>query len=343
MLVTNKLICPTSEEEIQSHWKYFDKIYISCVCIVFNHELYIRDTIDSILAQKSEHKFEVIIHDDCSTDSTKSILLEYKNRFPNIIKLILQKENQHSKGYQIMPFISPFVEGDFVAVCEGDDYWIRDDKIKKQFDLLNNDSKVNICFSACKSISSDNVERTISYHGDNELLFSTEQVMEGGGEFMPTASLMLRSEIIKNLPEWFSHAPVGDYFIQIISSVSNGALYLPEVTCVYRTNAIGSWSSYRKHLTSDEINAEAIRYESSLSHLKEYDIPEKMVNHVIAKQYIALAILAIKNGFFLISKELIIKSWLFSPCMNRKQFILYYTRALHPLIKFAYLIKIKLP
>ncbi|QNP21733.1 glycosyltransferase [Providencia rettgeri] len=341
MQAISKLICPSSEEGITAHWKYTDKIYISCVCIVFNHELYIEDTIDSILAQKSEHKFEVIIHDDCSTDSTKSILLEYKNRFPNIIKLILQEENQHSKGYQIMPFISPFVEGEFVAVCEGDDYWIRDDKIKKQFDLLNN-NKVNICFSSCKSISPDNFEKIISYHGDNELLFSTEQVVEGGGAFMPTASLMLRSDIIKKLPEWFYHVPVGDYFIQIIASIPNGALYLPEVTCVYRTNAVGSWSSYRKNLTSDEINTEAILYESSLSRLKEYGISKEVINNVIAKQYLTLTKLAIKNGFFVDSKSLIIKSWFFSKYMNKNQFFLYYTREIHPLIKLMYLIKIKI-
>ncbi|WP_458031905.1 glycosyltransferase [Providencia stuartii] len=335
----NPLKAPENEASIMKHWKYTDKVYISCVCITFNQESYIRDAINGMLAQVTDYRFEVIIHDDVSTDNTRKIIKRYQEKYPNIIKLILQKENQYSKGKKIIPLAVVEAKGEYIALCEGDDYWIRDDKIHKQFNLLSNNKNVNICFSSCKSISSDHVVKVVSHYGNNEILFTTEQVVEGGGAFMPTASLMLHSNTIKNLPEWFYNVPVGDYFMQIIASVSNGSLYLPEITCVYRTNAIGSWSSSRKNLTKYEINSEAILYEKSLSKLSEYGISKNTINNVIAKQYIMLTKLAIKNNFFIDSKRLIIKSWFFSPRMSKNQMFLYYTRMIHPLIKMMYLFK----
>ena len=98
-----KLVAPEREAEITKHWKYTDKVYTSVICITFNQDIYIRDAIDSFLAQVTEYKFEIIIHDDVSTDKTREILKEYQQKYPSIIKLILQETNQFSININ-MPF-----------------------------------------------------------------------------------------------------------------------------------------------------------------------------------------------------------------------------------------------
>ncbi|MBH0057938.1 glycosyltransferase [Pseudoalteromonas sp. SWXJZ94C] len=135
-MISQKLVAPETEDEIKVHWKYTDKVYISCVCTTFNQVKYIQDTIDSMLAQKCEFRFEIIIHDDLSTDGTRNILQSYRDKYPSIIKLVLQEENQFSKGKKITPLAIEYACGDYIALCEGDDFWICEDKLQKQVTVL---------------------------------------------------------------------------------------------------------------------------------------------------------------------------------------------------------------
>src|SRR5690554_1582208 len=99
---------------------------VSICCITFNHGKFIREALEGFLSQKTNFCFEVLIHDDASTDDTATIIKEYASRFPNIIKPIFQKENQYSKGIRGMNrrFNFPRAKGKYIAMCEGDDYWI---------------------------------------------------------------------------------------------------------------------------------------------------------------------------------------------------------------------------
>lgn len=335
----NKLVCPTSEDEIKSYWKYSDKVYISCICIAYNHERYIRDTLDSILAQKSEYKFELIIHDDCSTDSTRDILNEYKNRFPDIIRLILQKENQYSQNKKLLPLAIPFVKGEFVAVCEGDDFWIDEYKIQKQIKKMYQHENIKICFTSGYALFNTSTSKLISFHKDTEQVFSAEQVIQGGGNFMPTASIMFRTEALKSLPNFFYTAPVEDYFLQICASLYNGAIYIPDTTSVYRINTIGSWTSQRKSITLDKILKEGELYIDSFSELKKLNLNPHIINSQIAKQYITLASIAIRNNHSSEAKELIITSWGFSKKINIKQKILFYLKDILFIVRWTIIIK----
>src|SRR5665648_1210229 len=98
---------------------------ISICCITYNHEKYISEAIESLLKQETNFPFEIIIHDDASTDNTAKIIREFEKKYPDIIKPIYQKENQHSKGKKVaFECVFPNVNGRFLAVCEGDDYWL---------------------------------------------------------------------------------------------------------------------------------------------------------------------------------------------------------------------------
>lgn len=114
-------------------------VLVSIRCCAYNHEAYIRQCLEGFIMQKTNFSFEAIVHDDASTDNTASIILEYAEKYPNIIKPIIETTNQYSKHddslEQIMNnAINPSAK--YIAFCEGDDYWIDPYKLQKQIDFL---------------------------------------------------------------------------------------------------------------------------------------------------------------------------------------------------------------
>ncbi|MBN2520778.1 MAG: glycosyltransferase [Bacteroidales bacterium] len=110
---------------------------VSISCITYNHEEYIRDSIEGFLMQKTTFPVEILIHDDASTDKTSEIIREYEKKFPDLIFPIFQKVNQYSKGINIpLTFQYPRARGKYYGGAEGDDYWIDPYKLQKQVDFL---------------------------------------------------------------------------------------------------------------------------------------------------------------------------------------------------------------
>lgn len=121
-------------------------IVVSVICNTYNHEPYIRQCLDGFVMQKTDFSFEVLIHDDASTDKTADIIREYEAQYPDIIKPIYQAENQYSKKTGIMKtFQYPRVKGKYIALCEGDDYWIDPLKLQKQVDFMEANPKCSLC------------------------------------------------------------------------------------------------------------------------------------------------------------------------------------------------------
>lgn len=120
-------------------------VLLSICCITYNHENYISQAIEGFLAQKTSFNFEIIIHDDASTDATASIVKKYEQEHPNLIKAIYQTENQYSKGIKPWPnFVFPIARGKYIALCEGDDYWTDPNKLQKQVDFLEANPEYNL-------------------------------------------------------------------------------------------------------------------------------------------------------------------------------------------------------
>src|SRR5690606_31239098 len=121
-------------------------IKVSICCITYNHSPFIRQCLDSFLMQQCDFDFEILIHDDASTYGTASIIQEYNNRYPSIIKPILQVENQYSKGVRGINLIYNFprAEGKYIAMCEGDDYWEDPLKLQKQVSILDTNKNYSL-------------------------------------------------------------------------------------------------------------------------------------------------------------------------------------------------------
>ena len=122
-----------TQEQIMRNWGVdnSDKPLVSIKCMTYNHEKYISRTLDGFLIQKTTFPFEILVHDDASTDKTTYILHEYEKKFPKIIKVIYEEINQYQFGMHHKK-INEAIKGKYLAVCEGDDYWINKNKLQVQ-------------------------------------------------------------------------------------------------------------------------------------------------------------------------------------------------------------------
>lgn len=123
-------------------------VMVSVKCLAYNHEKFIRQALDGFVMQKTNFRYEVLIHDDASTDSTAAIITEYAEKYPDIIKPLLEKENLFSKpdGDHINQTILPALRGKYIALCEGDDYWTDPNKLQKQVDFMESHPDFTFCF-----------------------------------------------------------------------------------------------------------------------------------------------------------------------------------------------------
>ena len=117
-------------------------------CLVYNHEQYLRKCLDGFIMQKTNFPFEAVVHDDASTDGSAAIIKEYAERYPSIIKPIFEIENQYSKhDGSLRRIMNEHTRGKYVAMCEGDDYWIDPLKLQKQVDFLENHPDYGMCYT----------------------------------------------------------------------------------------------------------------------------------------------------------------------------------------------------
>lgn len=226
-----------SQEQIMQNWtvKNTEKPLVSVRCITYNHEPYIAQAIDGFLMQKTDFPFEVIIHDDASTDKTADIIREYERKYPLIIKPIYQTENQYSKrNGSIAKAIDPKLKGKYIAFCEGDDYWIDPNKLQMQVDFLERNPEYGMCYTKCfyyyqEKKYFDKNKRGGNYE-DFEHIFQDYKV--------PLASVLIRNQLyleyldFKNIhgKYWI----VGDLPMVLWFSINSRIKHIDRATTVYR-------------------------------------------------------------------------------------------------------------
>ena len=111
-------------------------VMVTVIITAYNHEKYIEQAIQGILDQKTEYEYELVIHDDASTDGTQDIIRAYEKRYPDKVKSIIEKENLFSQGKLGAVFYDSRLAGKYLAICDGDDYWTCDTKLQKQISYL---------------------------------------------------------------------------------------------------------------------------------------------------------------------------------------------------------------
>lgn len=219
-----------------------EKPLLTVCCVAYNHAPYIRQALDSVLMQKTDFPFEILIHDDCSTDGTTEIIREYEEKYPDIIKLIYETENQYSKGIKIIrDCMGPSIQGKYVALLECDDYWTDPKKLQVQISYMEQHPDCSGTFHAADWINNEKFlknDRRAQYEFDA----TPQQVIRGGGEYCATASLCYRRQYIWDYPEFRVVFDVGDYPLQILLALRGKFHYFPETMSCYRFGRVGSWT-----------------------------------------------------------------------------------------------------
>ena len=228
------------EQDIMKDWKGdASKPLVSILCLAYNHEPYIEDALEGFLIQRTDFPFEILIHDDASTDRTADIIREYEANYPNLIKPIYQRENQYSQGIRVtLTYQYPRALGKYIAMCEGDDYWTNPLKLQKQTDFLEKNSDFAICFHNMQIIY-ENEPRLNRISNKNQNEITTINTL-ACGNYIYTASCVFRNNFII-LPDWFYQCPVGDYPLHLLNAQYGKIKFVNEVMGVYRIHQEGTW------------------------------------------------------------------------------------------------------
>jgi len=218
---------------------------LSILSISYNQEDYIRDALDGFIAQNTSFEIEVIIGDDCSTDKTASIIEEYAEKYPNVIKPILRKKNI-GPWHNFLDVLNKST-GQYIAICEGDDYWTDPDKLQKQVDLLETDSSLALCFHPVKVIYEDDSADSYIYPaGHNKNKFTTGELLKEN--FIQTNSAVYRRQNYDGLAD---NIMPGDWYFHAYHAQFGKIGFINEVMAVYRRNPGGIW--WNVNNDSDEI------------------------------------------------------------------------------------------
>ena len=221
-------------------------ILVSISCITYNHGKYLRDALEGFLMQKCDFKYEILIHDDASTDDTAEIIREYEARFPDIIRPVIQKENQYSRGVRNISgvFNFPRARGKYIAMCEGDDFWTDPEKLSIQAGYMEEHPECAMTLHSAKIMRLDGAwhENDVIRPYDSDRLIPPEAVISKRANY-PTASLMIRTEYAKQLPEYYFRCPVGDIPLHLYMASRGTVYYFDRMMSVYRAGSEGSWSN----------------------------------------------------------------------------------------------------
>lgn len=212
-------------------------------CQTFNHARFIEDMLKGIVMQETDFPFIAVVIDDCSTDGNVEIIRRYEAEYPDIIKGIYLTENHYSQQKSIWPYWEPYAEScEYIAICEGDDYWTDPLKLQKQVDLMDKHPECTLCITNADVVADGATEKFPFDFGEleekaysaNELIYDWKAA---------TASFLFRSRVLKT--EQFAKIKynkkliISDIVLVMLCNAHGSILALPDKTCSYRQHGGG--------------------------------------------------------------------------------------------------------
>ena len=231
---------------------------LSVCLITYNQDKFIRQAIESILMQQVTFKWELVIADDCSTDTTRTIIEEYKVKHPDFIRLILQPKNVGPAKNWLDLLKAP--KSKYIAYLEGDDYWTDPMKLQKQVDFLEADSGYVMCFHQISILKPDGeiVDDFITkVPEDYESIVSLAR----HNNYIHSPTVVFRN-VLTEFPFELEMAPIGDYFLYMVLAEHGKIGYLKEKMAVYRydVGVTSEWSLLKRIQTSTKLYSYMISY-----------------------------------------------------------------------------------
>lgn len=280
-----------TEQDIMATWRGDpERPEVSICCITYNHAPYIRDALEGFLRQRTDFPFEIIVHDDASSDDTVAIVREYMARYPRLFVPIFQLENQFSQGRK--PSVACFQEAraPYLAMCEGDDFWIDDNKLKLQKEILDTNPNTGICSHSIFFVEPRVSRSMVEVDGKverSETCFPYD--LRGWLSNKPrkklayTATLMLRKNSVLPFEEFSVQnpkLPYGDMFFRFIALKDGGGVFLNRAMSCYRENSVGSWSEKMKSSTEFKLT----NHEERIKGFRKLDAFLDFSEHAVIEQ-----------------------------------------------------------
>jgi glycosyltransferase involved in cell wall biosynthesis len=264
---------------------------LSVTIITYNHERYISQAIDSILAQRVNFDYEIVIGEDCSTDRTRAVIMDFQRRYPDRIVTLLRDRN-----IGVMRNFAGTIEacrGQYVAFLEGDDYWTATDKLQKQVDFLDAHLDFAICCHRVQSLyeaGSENFDVKFKVFPPRPAgLYTIEDLLRGN--FVMTCSTVLRRELISPFPKWFFEMKLGDWGLCAMVARHGKIELMDETMATYRVHPGCTWSS----LPETTRLRESARMLRALDKELRYQYTDAILE-AVAAPYLQLAIAARLKG-----------------------------------------------
>ncbi len=218
-------------------------LMVSIKCLTYNHEPFIRQCLEGFVMQKTNFRFEAIVHDDASTDGTAVIIREYAEKYPDIIKPIYETENQYSKhDGSLRRIMNAHIHGKYVALCEGDDYWTDPLKLQKQVDFLESHLDYTMCshrwdeyFENERRLSQD-IPGNVPKDG---LTYSLDDLVHGAWYFQPL-TVMYRYSVL-DLGRYELYKPSKDITLFYLLLSKGEGYCFTEAMATYRIHSGGVW------------------------------------------------------------------------------------------------------
>ena len=258
-------------------------VKLSVMITSYNHESYIAQALDSVLMQVTNFDYEIIVGEDCSTDRTRDILVDYQQRHPEKMVLVLPDQNLGRGGIELFRNMVPIARGQYAAFMDGDDYWISSQKLEKQVDFLERNPEYGMCCHNVLCIEEDGYQKTYEKDPPNHKeILTLGDVLRG--DFGAASSHMYRRSIITHLPDWVWE-PYGDFLFAILAAHRSKIGYIREVMGVYRLHSRGIWTQLGR---IGQLKGTIAHYQQIEQHVG--DQWRSLVHDEVARRYYELAV-----------------------------------------------------
>lgn len=219
---------------------------VSVICLAYNHEKHIARALDSMVCQQTDFPYEIIVHDDASTDGTADILREYEARYPDKIRAVYEKENQfYNPDLDIMQdLLTPLSSGEFIAFCECDDSWEDPLKLQRQADFLRAHPEYTMCVHAAYRhiVGTDEAEDEIYPAEPEDRDYGPEEIIRRGAGLFATNSFMIRREAYADPPACFNMQDFSDYTMLMYAAILGKVRYLHQPMSRHNEGVKDSWT-----------------------------------------------------------------------------------------------------
>ena len=252
-------------DDLSDHSKLPQKVDVSVIVLAYNHRQFIAECLDSIVRQKTRFVFNIILSDDGSSDGTRDICQEYQRKYPSLIRLVAAKHNHKRLGVAKRVEDAIADHARYVMWCEGDDYWLDDQKIQKQIECLDAHQDVDACAARFRTFYSQ--ENRLDSEQDSLGGGYVRRIFRNGFEFLHRNTLCVRLGAYREISEYINRTGIEyDLTVLLLLELGRGVYVLPDVVSVYRWTGLGVWTSW----SPDEKRARHLQNMYQMAHALDF-------------------------------------------------------------------------